>query len=492
MGAPERALSVVRFLSFKFDDGFMCGAERAAAILGDLPASFFLIGELLEDGPLKRSEPLFEGREFGNAERWRALLARGHEVQPHSYAHRPFDTLTEDECRSDLERSVKLVRDIASKANVFGFPFNRLASFPMEGLGLIAAGFETCSSDLPPSYHDLDNDIDLWNLKSWAVRESHFEHVAASLRELPDNTWTVLTFHSLDGEGHEPWSSEAFSELVNIVREQNFSVQTVGSMAFMLERGQAARKEAQATAKLRAESGNQFFMAPVERPFRSFKFLVNNPTDHIQGFHARGDIYEEEELDAICELAPGATSFLDVGANVGNHSIYLAHRLNLARVTPVEVQPGVLDLLKANLALNWHPSFDFSHLGFGLGKASSRAVIDTFNPDNLGGTSLRLFDNEAAPFSDKEGLQQVFRIEPGDNLFAPGDFDIVKIDVEGMELDVMRGMERFFKDFRGLLFVELRDDHTDECANYFQSNGWSILREFRRYQRCTNWYLTKD
>lgn len=481
----------MRYLSFKFDDGFLCGAEQAASILQDLPASFFLIGELLEDGPLAFSEPLFRGREFGDKERWRALVAKGHELQPHSYSHRPYDDMTDQERRTDLRLSVQTVREIAGKASVFGFPFNRLAPISADGLGLIASGFDTKTSSADPHYHDLSKDVDLRRLKSWAVRERDLETIKTSLGKVPENSWLVLTFHSFGDEGHEPWTSNKFRQLVDLVRAQKFSVRTVGDMAFMLERGQAARRQELATAQLRAEDGNQYFIAPVEAGFSTFSFLVNNPVDHIQAHHVRGEVYEKEELELICELAPNGKRFLDIGANVGNHSIYLAHRLDLDRVTPIEVQPGVLDLLKSNIGLNWHRAFDLSHLGLGLGRSTGYAEIEKFSLNNLGGTSLREVHNPTDSGISDPRRDSVFRIEAGDNLFAPHDFDIVKVDVEGMELDVMRGMESFFLNYKGLLFVEVRDDNVGECAEYFEHHGWVIVSEYRRYQLCSNWYLKK-
>src|SRR5512146_803940 len=90
---------------------------------------------------------------------------------------------------------------------------------------------------------------------------------------------------------------------------------------------------------------------------REFKFLLNSEVDHIQNIIRTGQFYELEELEMIAEFAGAPKRILDVGANIGNHSIYFAHRFNPLRTVPVEPNPLIVPLLRGNLGLNWHTSF---------------------------------------------------------------------------------------------------------------------------------------
>lgn len=161
---------------------------------------------------------------------------------------------------------------------------------------------------------------------------------------------------------------------------------------------------------------------------KRFTFLLNSRKDHIQKFLAAGAFYEREELELLCHFCAGRKRLLDVGANIGNHSIFLAHRLNLDRVTPIEPQPSILHILKANLGLNWHPSFDLSHLGIGLSDQAGWARVSSFDEANIGGTKVvpAIANDEVA---DRDAYP--VRLYAGDDLFQAGDFDIIKIDVEG-------------------------------------------------------------
>src|SRR5688500_7711411 len=53
------------------------------------------------------------------------------------------------------------------------------------------------------------------------------------------------------------------------------------------------------------------------------KFFVANEGDHIQRFHLQGRFYEAEELELIGRYFRNGV-FVDIGANVGNHSLYAA------------------------------------------------------------------------------------------------------------------------------------------------------------------------
>jgi FkbM family methyltransferase len=222
---------------------------------------------------------------------------------------------------------------------------------------------------------------------------------------------------------------------------------------------------------------------------KSFTFVLNSRQDHIQQFLAKGDFYEREELELLCQYCDGRKRLLDVGANIGNHSIFLAHRLDLERVTPIEPQPSILHILRANLGLNWHASFDMTHLGIALSDRAGWAKIGSVYEGNIGGTRM-VPATGGRDSIDNPGAHAV-QLCAGDDLFKAGDFDIIKIDAEGMEIEVLRGLRHCLEGFDGVIFAEVHDDNITDFARSIVELGFRKVDEYRRYAKCSNWILMR-
>jgi peptidoglycan/xylan/chitin deacetylase (PgdA/CDA1 family) len=216
----------LRLLTFRFDDGFMDGARKAAQILDPYRGSYFIVGDRTLGLAQLDGNPQLCNRNFGAVEEWRAMARHGHDIQPHSYSHRRFSTLSSDEMEAEIRKSVHILRSITDGPLVFAFPFNDVVSGPdwLE-LGLEAAGFQTRSSADPILFNDLSA-FDRFNINSWAVRERDWSTIVEALNAVPEGTWTVLAFHSLDDEGFEPWSSESFRKLVSLIGTLGFDIVT--------------------------------------------------------------------------------------------------------------------------------------------------------------------------------------------------------------------------------------------------------------------------
>jgi peptidoglycan/xylan/chitin deacetylase (PgdA/CDA1 family) len=216
----------MRLLTFRFDDGFMEGARKAAAILDPHKGSYFIVGDRTLGLAQLDDNPLLRGRSFGSVAEWRAMATRGHDIQPHGYSHRRFSTLSSSETEEEIRNSVGIVRSITDGPIVFSFPFNDLVSgLDWSGLGVDAAGFDTRTS-ADPVHFNHSPAFDPFRIRSWAVRERDWSAIAAGLNTVPEGTWTVLGFHSLDDEGFEPWSSDGFRKLVSLIGSLGFDIVT--------------------------------------------------------------------------------------------------------------------------------------------------------------------------------------------------------------------------------------------------------------------------
>jgi FkbM family methyltransferase len=210
---------------------------------------------------------------------------------------------------------------------------------------------------------------------------------------------------------------------------------------------------------------------------KQFRFFVDQEDDSVQVFHTLGRFYELDELELIREYVPRGARILDVGAHIGNHSVYFAAVLEAARVVAIEPNPRAQTLLRLNRALNDADAIDLCYLGDALGSAATAGSLVLSDLYNSGGASVQL----------GAGPVQVRR---GDELLAAEHFDFIKIDVEGMELDVLTGLERLIAASRPLIFIEVRDENTMPFRSVLEAWSYRIDWRGQMYPGITNFLIS--
>ena len=153
--------------------------------------------------------------------------------------------------------------------------------------------------------------------------------------------------------------------------------------------------------------------------------------DHIQRMIYIG-AFERLETSLIKSyLRPGAT-FADVGANVGYFSL-LASRLvgKTGRVLSFEPSSYVANLLSETIQVNSIQTIDLCR--YALGRVNSKAVLSDVLPSNHSPT---FFLPGSGPPVDIRVLDEVLAEKNIDRI------DLMKIDVEGFELEVLSGAEK--------------------------------------------------
>ena len=160
----------------------------------------------------------------------------------------------------------------------------------------------------------------------------------------------------------------------------------------------------------------------------------------------------------MCELCAPGSVVADVGANIGTIAVPLAQHLGSAGfLYAFEPQRVVFQTLCANVALQSLTNVECVPVAVGAVRETLRLPdIDYERPANFGGVEMQAF-------SGGRPVQQVVL----DEYFDRGPFSLVKIDVEGMELDVLRGAQRIIERQRPILYVE--DDRANKSAELEQA-----------------------
>ena len=163
--------------------------------------------------------------------------------------------------------------------------------------------------------------------------------------------------------------------------------------------------------------------------------------------------FSEGEVELFRHLVRPGQTVLDVGANIGAHTVPLAKLVGRAgRVLAFEPQRTVFYVLCGNVAQNNLNQVYCHHAAVGE-RAGTIAVpeLDADADFNFGGLAL-----SSAPAATASATVPVLRIDDL-NLTS---CDFIKVDVEGMEREVLAGASETIRRFRPVLYVE--DDRREK------------------------------
>jgi FkbM family methyltransferase len=170
----------------------------------------------------------------------------------------------------------------------------------------------------------------------------------------------------------------------------------------------------------------------------------------------------EKEFQLLDSLLQSGDWVIDVGANVGHYTARMSRLVGgTGRVLAFEPVPKTFRLLAANARLFAHENVTL--LNAAVSQQSELSSIDV--PSVQSGAYL------AHLTECNTGLQVLCL--PLDSLQLPHRVSLIKVDAEGHELAVLRGMERLLRCDRPTLIVELG---CREPVEYLENLGFRMER----------------
>ena len=176
--------------------------------------------------------------------------------------------------------------------------------------------------------------------------------------------------------------------------------------------------------------------------------------------------YCPEEWRMLRQIIRPGMAVIEVGANMGTHSVDMARACAPGPFYAFEPQPRIFQVLCANLAINdIANAFAYPE---GCGEAEGAAIVPNVDygvQGNFGGLSLR---------ADGEPGYKV-RIRTLDSLDLPA-CHLIKIDVEGFEPQVIRGARDTIARCRPYLYVENdRAENQHELISLIADLGYRMF-----------------
>jgi FkbM family methyltransferase len=205
--------------------------------------------------------------------------------------------------------------------------------------------------------------------------------------------------------------------------------------------------------------------------FRRERPMVSIIGDEVSDYIRAEQIYERDILEFLRDRVLDRTKVarqvaLDVGANLGNHSLFLSDIFE--RVIAFEPNPLARSLLQINLEMNEVSNVEVRPVG--LSDRQGTATLE-FDPINLGAASTSALAKQRTVVR-RSTIELVVGDEVIDQ-YQPVEF--VKVDVEGAEEAVLRGLEQTLRTHGPVVMMEQWPEVIDAASG--TSPSFSFLRD---------------
>ena len=201
---------------------------------------------------------------------------------------------------------------------------------------------------------------------------------------------------------------------------------------------------------------------------------------------SRADLFVVKEVfiyqtykDILPLIADGAVRFVDIGANLGSFSIWLAQQRNIVSSYCFEPEPDSFRLLCFNLSLNGCEGVAPIHAAVG---GTEREISIQLKSSSPGGTTIYRDDDKKADHQTNQTRVKVVAF--GEWLAeASTPFDLLKLDCEGAEWEIVRECGHIIGERFGMVVAEVHDDPdpgtkcaVDAFPKLMEKQGFSTLR----------------
>jgi FkbM family methyltransferase len=207
-------------------------------------------------------------------------------------------------------------------------------------------------------------------------------------------------------------------------------------------------------------------------------FILGMPGEEwrMAAYHAFRGVMEPGTTRYFAGLVKPGMTVVDVGANIGIYTLYAARQLQgRGRIYSFEPTPRTFSILRDNVQVN-----GFQELG--IVELRREAVSDV-----AGMAQLTVFSDDGGHntlFGDGGTRIEVPTISLDDALSGVGRVDVVKIDAEGAEPQILRGMRQIIERSPGIrILMEFAPVHLRRAGadpnrflEYIASLGFAVRR----------------
>ena len=155
--------------------------------------------------------------------------------------------------------------------------------------------------------------------------------------------------------------------------------------------------------------------------------------------------------------------FVDVGAHIGRYSVMMAILNKNGKVIAIEPEPNNIEALKYNIKINNLKNMEVFPFAVGSNEGSIQLFYDKW------------FSSVASTIQDFQAKRYILvRCKKLDNLLAKiKQIDLIKIDIEGFELEALRGAKNVLERTKVIIFENLYKKN--QVKIFLEKNNFKVF-----------------
>ena len=195
-------------------------------------------------------------------------------------------------------------------------------------------------------------------------------------------------------------------------------------------------------------------------------FLPYYKQDFVEKCIAAGEYFDLQNLKAVGDYLDKNSVVIDIGANIGNHTLFFANECHVKKIYAFEPIRTVYDVLIENIKINKLEKIVDARC-IGLSDVNSKASIKMYDLKNFGGTHIK---------ENPEGEIELVKL---DSLNIKEKIDLIKIDVEQMDYEVLCGAKETILRDKPIIYVESFDTEFPNTNTFLCELGYEIAQAFK-------------
>ena len=191
-------------------------------------------------------------------------------------------------------------------------------------------------------------------------------------------------------------------------------------------------------------------------------------TDYIQQrILTEKRYYEQDNLDYVSkkwndgvvakQIKNGC--ILDIGTNIGNHTLYFFFECEIKKAFCFEPINSTFEILKKNIEINNLKEKTVLN-NVAVGAESGLSTIAFYDEKNIGSTQIALEENGKIPVVSIDTMQ------------IDDPIKLIKVDVEGFEVNVLKGCIKTIEKYRPYILIEIQSENFETIQSLLSTYGY--------------------